>query len=199
MTDAWAAAQAQQNNGGQAAETSSQVMPEQTAPGQQSQLFGGPAGSPSLFNKTHLLGSKRRGVVTKEPYDRQKIDFNTKQPLFWPRIDHPAAEKRKPVSIADGGDPQQPVMDTFIEMDTEYGDQTPAEAAATGRSEPYEGSERTLVVGGADLKALKKALSEAAPGVVKPGLVGNTIEGRRVGQKPNPGGNPSWITEFTIS
>lgn len=199
MTDAWAAAQAQMNNGGQADAGQSQVMPEQPPAGATSQLFSGPAGSPSLFNKTHLLGAEREGVVTKEPYDRQKIDFNTKQPLFWPRVDHPAAEKKKPVSIADGGDPARPVMDTFIELDTAYGDQTPAEAAATGRTEPYKGGERTLVVGGADLKALKKALAEAAPGVLKPGLVGNTIKAKRVGQKPNPGGNPSWITEFSIS
>ncbi len=190
--DPWAAAQASMNSGQQAA-TESQAVPEVE---QESQLFSGGAVAPSLANKTHRIGSERTGIITKAPYDKQKVDFNTKKPLFW------SDSENKPKPIDDGGNPQRKVMDTFIEVMTDYV-MDAAEASETGREAPYEGGERVFVAGGQTLKVLRKAIETAnASGVrIAKGsdLVGKRLTYRRTGQKPNPGGSPSWIEEITIT
>lgn len=181
----------------------SQVIPEPAEDQESSQLFGGGSVAPSLFNKTHLLGTERTGIIT-NMFDRQKVDYNSKQPLFWPKADSAAAAKRKPVSIADGGDPKQRVMDTFFELSTDYA-MSPSEAAATGRETPYEGGERVFVAGGFDLKATRKGIEAAQKSGILPtvltkaAFVGKRMTVKRTGQKPNPGGNPSWVIEVTFS
>ncbi len=194
-TDPWAAAQAAMNGGAQAPAGESQVVPEQE---QESQLFGGGAVAPSLANKTHRIGSERRGKITKAPYDKQKVDFNTKKPLFW------SDTENKPKPIDEGGNPKRPVMDTFVEVMTDYV-MDAAEASETGREAPYEGGERVFVAGGATLKLLRKAMEtynkdarNTMPIRRGADLVGKDLVYRRTGQKPNPGGSPSWIEEIEI-
>ncbi len=185
MSDPWAAAQA--GNTASQAGDDSQVIPSQQEG--ESQLFGGGASAPSLLNKTHGLGTMRTGIITKAPYDRQKVDYNTKKPLFW--------GQEKPKSVDEGGDPKQPVMDTFLELSTDYV-MDAAEAAATGRETPFEGSERVFVAGGHDLKALRKAVMDA--GITSgAAMVGKRIYVKRVAQRPNKTGNPSWVLEIKIT
>lgn len=196
--DPWAAAQASMN-GGQVASGESQAIPEQEA---ESQLFSGGAVAPSLANKTHRIGSERTGVITKKPYDRQKVDFNSKKPLFW------SDSENKPKPVDDGGNPKRPVMDTYIELMTDY-TMDANEASEVGRESPWEGGERIFACGGHTLKTLRKAIEVANLPKDKGGqamsikggadLIGKRLTYRRVGQKPNPGGSPSWIEEIVIS
>ncbi len=197
-SDPWAAAQAAMNGGeGGNVAGESQVVPEQE---QESQLFSGGAVAPSLANKTHRIGSRRKGRITKAPYDKQKVDFNTKKPLFW------SDSENKPKPIDEGGNPKRPVMDTFVELMTEYV-MDAAEASETGREQPYEGGERVFVAGGATLKTFRKAIetyNATAAGKANPikrgaDMVGKDFEYARTGQKPNPGGSPSWIEEIVIT
>ncbi len=192
-SDPWAAAQAAMNGGAQAPAGESQVVPEAE---QESQLFSGGAVAPVLANKTHRIGSERTGVITKAPYDKQKVDFNTKKPLFW------SDSESKPKPIDKGGNPKRPVMDTFVELMTDYV-MDATEASETGREAPYEGGERVFVASGATLKTFRKAIEAANQnGVsIKRGadLVGKRLTYRRTGQKPNPGGSPSWIEEIVIT
>jgi hypothetical protein len=190
--DPWAAAQAGMNAQQSAGE--SQVVPEEE---QESQLFSGGAKAPYLANRTHRIGSERTGIITKAPYDKQKVDFNTKKPLFW------SDSENKPKPIDDGGNPQRKVMDTFIEVMTEYV-MDANEASETGREAPYEGGERVFVAGSHTLKTLRKAIetyNNSGQGKIGRGkdLVGKRLTYRRTGQKPNPGGSPSWVEEIVIT
>lgn len=200
FSDPWAAAQASLNGGGESAsQGESQVVPDEE---QESQLFGGGSVAPSLANKTHRIGSERTGIITRAPYDRQKVDYNTKKPLFWPKAE---SSEKGPIPLDKGGDPKRPVMDTFFEVMTDYV-MDASEATETGRSEPHEGGERVFVAGGHTLKTTRKAMetynTTALPSqkIAKGAdLIGKRLTYRRVGQKPNPGGTPSWVEEITIT
>jgi hypothetical protein len=194
--DPWAAAQASTSEG--ESQVGAAYAP---AEDQESQLFSNTVASPSVFNKTHGIGTERTGIITKKPYDRQDVDFNTKSPKFFlqtPELRDGKLRKvgSTPVDAATGK-PNQPVMSTFLELDTEYV-MDAAEAAAVGRETPYEGTDRVFVAGGADLKVLKKAIEEAGQRGIRitkgADLVGLRFTAKRTGQTPNAGGNPSWVT-----
>lgn len=197
VEDPWAAANAQTQGAAPVGQGDSQAF----AGGgdAESQLFSSGSVAPSLFNKTHLLGTERTGIITKAPYDRQKVDYNTKKPLFW----GPAGGKPVPEHVDSAtGQPNRPVMDTFLELSTDY-TMSAAEAAATGRETAFEGTERVFVAGGFDLKELRKAMGAAVAGGMKlqsgADMVGKRLTVKRVSQKANPGGNPSWILEIKLS
>lgn len=194
--DPWAAAQASTATATQdAPQSSSDLYPSQ---GEESQLFSGGSVAPSLFNKLHPLGTERTGIITKAPYDRQKVDYTSKRPLFWDE------QERKPYDQPVNrvtGKPNRAVMDTFLELSTDY-TMDAAEAAAVGREAPYEGNERVFVAGGRDLKKLRAAIEDANKRGIRitsgADMVGKRLRVKRVGQIPNPTGNPSWDLAIRI-
>jgi hypothetical protein len=204
--DPWAAQQAQ------ATGATTTAPPANSAPAAgnlggsfqdgKSQLFNTGSVAPSLLNKTHGLNTERTGVITKLPYDRQSVDYNTKRPKFWE--DGNSGKGQKPVDYPVSkvtGRPNRPVMDTFLELETNY-TMDAAEASAVGREGPYEGTERVFVAGGADLKALQDAIADANKRGLRiaseQDMVGKRITVKRVGQKPNESGNPSWILAIRL-
>lgn len=201
MTDPWATASAtpQPASNGESQISGAYSQPED----QESQLFSGGAAAPSVLNKTHGVGTERTGIVTKAPYDRQDVDFNTKSPKFFLKTPEARDGKMRKVGATPvdptTGKPNQPVKSTFLELDTEYV-MNAAEATAVGRDTPYEGKDRVFVAGGADLKTLRKAIEDAGRRGIHitkgADLVGLRLTVKRTGQTPNPGGNPSWVTEM---
>lgn len=184
-----------------AADAGSQLIdqPEQT-----SQLFGGSVLPSSLLNKTHALGTERHGRITVAPRDTHSRDFNTKLPKYWANTPVVGANG-KPSKITTNpidhvtGEKLRKVLDTVIELDTDYRFEA-AECAAIGRDPnlPDDGS-RAFYASGDDLKQLKAEIRRLG-GITKDAdLVGLTLSVTRVGQKPNPGANPSWINKITLS
>lgn len=167
--------------------------------GEQSQLFSGPVLPPSLLNKTHGLGTVRVGKIIQPPYDVQARDFNTKQPKFY--LATPAADGKKVGNVPidpTTGKANNPVKDTVIVLDTAYRFDA-AECVAVGRDPnmPDDGK-RAFYASGAELKQLKSEIGRLKVPSAED-MVGMTFTVERIGQKPNPGGNPSWITKVTLS
>jgi hypothetical protein len=191
-SDPWAAAQ----SAGSPASTA-------TAPAGESQLgeaydspsglftTGGEVAGPSLFNKTHPVGTERTGIIAKPPYDRHST--NMKGELkYW---ENTTRNKRgdKPVTDAISkvnGKPNDPVMDTVIVLDTEY-QMDAAEAVALSREEPFEGGRRSVTIS-TDKKLVIEAIQDAnRRGIVIRGdadMVGKRLTVKRTGQRPNPHG-----------
>ncbi len=196
MTDAWAAAQAQMNNGGQA--DAGQSERQDAYQQQGSRLFGGEAGPPSLFNKTHPVGTKRGGRITKAPYDQQRTKMNSGEPLFWQQgTKSPVTDAVNPVT----GAKNRPVNDTVIELETGYV-MDANEAAMTNREEAYEGGARRDFVG-KEIAAFKEAMKDAIARGIKltcdADMVGLWVLKERIGTKPNPnGGDPIKIHRYEI-
>lgn len=167
--------------------------------GEQSQLFSGPVLPPSLLNKTHGLGTERTGKISAPPHDVQARDFNTKQPKFFLATPTPDGKKVGPVPVdPTTGKPNNPVKDTVIELDTDYRFDA-AECIAVGRDAnmPDDGK-RAHYVSGDELKQLRAEIRRLGIRSEQE-MVGLTYTVKRVSQKPNPGGNPSWITKVTLS
>src|SRR5882757_2266709 len=121
--------------------------------GEKSQLFGGRVLPPSLLNKTHTLGTERTGLIVTAPYDVQSRDFATKKPKFWANSPLPDGSKisYEPLDYITK-EPLRPVLDTVIELATDYRFDA-AECAAVKRDPtlPDDGS-RAFYVSGDDLK-----------------------------------------------
>jgi hypothetical protein len=168
-----------------------------------SQLFSGPLLPSSLLNKSHLLGTERHGKIVKPPYDTHSRDFNSKQPKYWAVTPVMGANGKtskittNPIDHVTG-EKLRPVLDTVIELATDYRFDA-AEAAAVNRDPnlPDDGA-RAFYVSGNDLKELQKECRRLGITTVE-GMVGLTLSVTRVAQKPNPGGNPSWINKITLS
>lgn len=173
------------------------------APSGSSQLFSsGPVLPSSLFNKTHVLGTERTGIIKAEPYDVQSRDFNTKSPKFWTNTPVIGANG-KPSKITSNavdhvtGEKLRPVMDTVIELSTEYRFDV-AESMAVGRDHtmPDDGT-RAVYLSGDDLKSVISQIRTLK--VQEGGMTGLRLTVKRSGQKPNPGGYPSWVNTVTLS
>lgn len=195
--DPWAAADAAANSAGQSSVADAYAAPEQAS----SRLFAeGGSGSPSLINQTHMLGAVRTGVITKAPFDRQRTQNGTNDPLYWP-----STGDRKPTTAAvdaTSGQRNKPVLDTLIEVETEYSMDV-NEATLLGRDEPYEGGARTLFVG-KDVKKFKEAIAEAVKSGVKltsdADMLGKRLTVEVTSVKPNPhGGFPLKEKKYTIT
>ncbi len=179
--DVWAQA-AQQTapaSNGQPSDNLASAMPET-----ESQLFTGGPSYPSLFNKTHLLGTELTGIITKVQ-DVQGRDFDTKQPATWP----------------DGS----PKMDTHITVSTDYR-MTAQECAAIDRDPSFvqeDDGTRVFVAGGFNLKTVREAIKRDAPGLGvtrTADLVGKRITVKRAGQtQRGQKGNKSWDLEVRFS
>lgn len=181
------------------------------APEGESILFGGTAGAPSLFNKTHFVGTERTGIITGLT-DKQDMDFNTRSPKFW-SASKTGGEKGNSAVTTDPidkitGERNKPVMSAHLALDTDYR-LTVQEAAAVNPARDAneavasdDGSRVLVIKGGADLKAFKKAMGEAARNGIRitgpADLTGLRITAKRAGQVPNQTGNPSWVMEYRI-
>lgn len=171
--------------------------------GEKSQLFGGAVLPPSLLNKTHGVGTERTGKIKEAPHDVQARDFNSKLPKFYLKTPEQNASGRM-VKVGTTaidpttGEKNDPVKDTVIVLDTEYRFDA-AECAATGRdpSMPDDGT-RAFYASGDDLKQIRAEIRKLGLRS-ETEMIGITFTVKRVGQKPNPGGNPSWVTQVTLS
>lgn len=174
----------------------------QSFAGEQSQLFGGQILPPSLLNKTHQLGSERTGKIVEAPYDVHARDFNTKEPKYFyrtPVLENGKMRKVGPLATdPQTGQKNDPVKDTVIVLQTGYKfDQ--AEANAVGRDINLDDDgKRAFYASGDDLKQLRAEIRRLGLRNESE-FVGLTFTVKRIGQKPNPGGNPSWITELKLS
>lgn len=166
-------------------------------------LFGQGPAAPALMNKTHPLGTERGGIITKMS-DVQDKDFRSKLPKFFSRSK--VDGKGVTTDAIDGptGQKNDPVMVTHIELDTDYRI-TEAECIATERDVSYVGQDdgkRIEVVGGFDFKPFREAMEDARKrgiNLATPAdLIGKRLTVKRAAQKPNPGGNPSWIKAYRI-
>lgn len=167
--------------------------------------------APSLFNKTHFVGTERRGKIIKAPYEQQSRDFNSKLPKYWSLSKVGGEQKNRAVTTdaIDGptGKPNRPVMDVLIELETTYGPLSQQECAAVGREYPAQmgDAKRVLAISGKDmLDKFRKAIADfnaANPGALKSeeDLVGKYVTVTRVGQTPNQGGNASWVHDIKLS
>ena len=216
MTDPWAAASVQTAPPAQQAPQGEQpqggALAGAFAPsGGGTALFNQGSLAPSLLNKTHFLGTRRRGKIVKEPYEQQSLDFNSRLPKYWSisKVGGERKDRAVTTDTIDGptGKPNRPVMDVLIELETEYGPLSAQECAAVGREYPAQAGDakRIYAVSGKDaLDKFRKAIAEfnaANPGALKSeaDLVGLYLEVGRVGQTPNTGGNASWVHEITLS
>ncbi len=167
--------------------------------------------APSLFNKTHFVGTERKGKITKAPYEQHSVDrFNGNTPKYWSlsKVGGPQRNHAITTDAIDGptGKPNRPVMDIMIELDTEYGPLSEQECLAIPREYPAQAgdSRRVFVVSGKDsLDKFRKAIAAfnaQNPGALKSeeDLVGLTLTVKRAGQVP-VGANKSWVHEITLS
>jgi hypothetical protein len=181
------------------------------APEGDSILFGGAGGAPSLFNKTHFVGTERTGVITGLT-DKQDMDFNTRSPKFWSASKTGSEKGNSPVTTDPvdkiTGERNKPVMSAHLALDTSYR-LTAQEAMAVNPNRDAseavasdDGSRVLVIKGGADLKAFKKAMGEAQRNGIRVAaaadLNGLRITAKRAGQIPNQTGNPSWVMEYRI-
>lgn len=193
QTDPWAAADAAQNGS-----TSGPASRQEAYGSGPSRLFGTGGGAPTLFNKSHPVGTERTGIITKAPYDQQRTKMGTGELLFWQNGEK--GPVTNPVNAATG-QPNRPVLDTVIELSTEYVmDQ--AEAGALNRDSIYEGTDRRDFVG-KELKAFQDAIKDAVSRGIQlnsdADMVGKRLTKKRVSTKPNPhGGDPIKVHAYRI-
>lgn len=112
-------------------------------------LFGGDK-LPSLFNKTHGVGTERSGIIVKRPEKRQARFFKeggTGALKFWGNDGKPTAD-----------DTGKPVWDEVFVLDTDYR-MTAAELEEAEMDE--DNGQRGVFAGGDMLRAIKEAIKKA--------------------------------------
>lgn len=180
-------------------------------------LFNQGSLAPSLFNKTHFVGTVRKGKITKAPYEQHSIDrFGGNLPKYW-SLSKVGGEKKNGAVTTDAidgptGKPNRPVMDVMVDLETEYGPLSEVECGAVGREYPAQAGDakRVFVISGKDaLDKFRKAIAAFnAQMATTPGghllkseedLVGLYLTVKRAGQVPNSAGTKSWVHEILIS
>lgn len=192
MTDVWADADAASQGS-----TGTRQDAYSTPAAGPSRLFGAEGGAPSLFNKSHPVGTERTGIITKAPYDQQRTKMGSGEPLFWQPGNKLGTDAVNPTT----GQPNRPVHDTIVEVETDYA-MDAQEAGLLNRDEPYEGGDRRVFVG-KEIKAFKDAIKDAVKRGVQltsdEDMVGKRLTQKRVSTKPNPhGGDPIKVHTFRI-
>lgn len=186
-----------------------------TAPPEDSSLLFGAEGSsmPSLFNKTHFMGTERTGIIAKAPYDKHDTDYTTKELKYWNDGKIPDAEGKVKMTTTHATDPRtgkpnRPVMACHVELTTDYR-QTLDEWVALER--PADDFDPTRDEGNRDFVLSTKLALDAFRDAIKVAnangrairgsadLVGKRLTAKRVGKKPNVTGNASWIWEVKIT
>lgn len=158
--------------------------------GQPSQLFsGGDGAGPSILNKTHPIGTERVGIIAKPPYDRHSTNMEGKLKYWQDGKDAPVLDAVNPATR----DNNRKVLDTIVVLDTDYV-MDAAEAKATGREQPFEGGQRSLILSGKELKKFKAEIGRVAQDLgirSDKDLVGLQVRVKRVSEEPNPKGGPT--------
>ncbi len=175
----------------------------------QSRLFTQRTAATSLFNKTHPLGTERTGIIGSVE-EKQDRDMDAGLPKFWSLSKVGGATRNKAVTTdaidAPTGQANQPIIVTHISLNTDYR-LTAEEAMAisngkTPRDITQDDGTRIEVVKGLDEKAFYEAIVDArARGIALPdenALTGKRLTVKRIGQKPNPGYQPSWVKAYRI-
>lgn len=172
-------------------------------------LFNNAAAAPSLMNKTHPLGTERKGKI-KSTVDKQDQDFNAKLPKYWStsKVGGPQRNGAITTDAIDGptGQANRPVMVTHITLETPYR-MDAAECIAVGRDVTFvqsDNGDRVEVVGGFDYKPFQEAMVDARARGIElnsaADLEGKFLTVRRAGQTPPKSGqgNPSWVKAYRI-
>lgn len=174
-----------------------------SAASQGCQLFGGATLPSSLLNRSHQLGTERHGVIKRAPYDSHSRDFNSRQPKYWANSPVVGANGRPSKITTDPidrvtGEKLRPVLDTVIELDTDYRFNA-AESAVVQRDPnlPDDGT-RAFYASGDDLKQIRTEVRRLGLTSAE-AMVGVKFSVARVGQKPNSGASPSWINKIELS
>lgn len=147
-------------------------------------LFGGEK-LPSLFNKTHGIGTELSGIIVKAPEDRQSRFFKeggVGALKFW-------GTDGKPTESATGpnGKDLRPIMDTVFVLDTELR-MNPAELDEAGMDE--DSGQRGVFAGGDQLRAIKGAIKESGARK-RADLIGARLTLKRTG-KTQKGDYKGW-------
>ena len=141
-------------------------------------LFGGQR-LPSLFNKTHGVGTSLTGIITKPPTKRQSRFYKAggKGALkFWapPGSDKPVTDK----AVNADGTKNRPAMDELFILQTEY---QMNEAELADKDMDEDTGERGFFASGASKTAIQAAIREA--GIKnRAGLVGYRLTMTRTGK-----------------
>jgi hypothetical protein len=210
--DPWAAAQVtqpaqpgQEQGGQQGSSLAGSYTQPQAGP---SKLFQQAGAAPSLFNKTHYLGTERTGIITKAPFDQQQQDYNEKKPKYWSTSKVGGkAFTTEPID-APTGQLNRPAMGTHIELATDYR-MTAQEITAVGGNRDVsfantDNGKRVYVASNkyeydAFRKAIVTAIAAGIPITEDEDLVGLRLTVKRTRQQPNPGGNPSWDPDISLT
>lgn len=153
-------------------------------------LFGGEK-LPSLFNKTHIVGTERTGIIVKAPEDRQSRFFKeggVGALKFWGADGKPTVD-----TMGLDGRPNRPCMDTVFVLDTEYR-MTEAELDDAGMDS--DSGQRGVFAGGDQLKAIKGAIKESGARK-RSDLVGARLTLKRTG-KVTKGDFKAWTWSANI-
>lgn len=210
--DPWAAAQVQQPaqpETGQGGQQGSSLAGNYTQPeAGPSRLFAPAGAAPSLFNKTHPLGTERTGIITKAPFDQQQQDFNEKKPKYWSTSKVGGKAFTTDPIDAPTGQPNRKAMGTHIEMSTDYR-MTPQEITAVGGNRDVsfantDDGKRVYVASNkyeyeAFRKAMAAAIAAGIPLTEDEDLVSLRLTVKRARQQSNPGGNPSWDPDISLT
>jgi hypothetical protein len=168
--------------------------------GPSSQLFGGVNLPPVPAEQVPPVGDGAHRHHHAAPYDVHSRDFNSKKAKYWPESPLPDGKKIsfEPLDHITG-QPLRKVLDTVIELATDYRFDA-AESAALARDPnlPDDGS-RAFYVSGDDLKQIRREIARLGGIQDEKGMIGLRLTVKRVGQKPNQGANPSWINTVTLA
>lgn len=209
--DPWAAAQVAQpaQPEAQAGQQGSSLAGNyaQPEPGP-SRLFAPAGAAPSLFNKTHYLGTERTGIITKAPFDQQQQDFNEKKPKYWSTSKVGGKAFTTDPKDAPTGQDNRPALGTHIELATDYR-MTVQEIQAVGGNRDVsfantDDGKRVYVASNkyeydAFRKAISAAIAAGIPITKDEDLIDLRLTVKRARQQPNPGGNPSWDPDISLT
>lgn len=171
-------------------------------------LFGGGQSALSMFNRTHLLGTKRKGRIL-GVRDVHAVDLETRALKYWrtTKVEGLKSWTFDPMD-APTGKRNDPIKEVWVSTQTDYR-VTRQEWAAVrpNRVDEFRDGEddglRNFIASGQGVAALKKAIREAnakGGGITSyKSLQGWDIEVERAGQKPNGQFQPSWILEITLT
>ena len=209
-TNPWEAAQAQAaqqyQTPAQHQQSGQGIAEAYTPEPPKSRLFGQEQSAPSLFNKTHFLGTVREGIITGPPRTVQDKDFDSRKLKYFSKskVGIPVPAITTDPIDAPTGERNDPVMSEHFDLQTEYR-MTEAECYAVDRPVSFvkeDDGTRVEVIGGRDLKAFRKAMKDfiAAGGKLTcpEDFVGLKLASKRAGQVP-AGANKAWVREFILS
>lgn len=152
-------------------------------------LFGGQP-LPSLFDKTHDVGTTREGVITEAPKKRQSRFMNGRL-KFWGEDSKPTEDTRDAE-----GNPLKPCVDEVFVLQTDYR-LNAAQLAKRDMDEEDDTGLRGVWASGTQLQAIRKAIRKARL-KDRNAFVGMTLSLTRTGQIPK-GEFEAWTWEAKLT